>query len=235
VPVPGQTINSWAYLGCANETNPRALNSASYSNTTGMTVESCQAFCNKNNYGLAGVENGHECYCGNALQQYSAVGYTGCNMLCSGSQYEYCGGPSRLNVFSLTTFVPPSIVQVANNYVYQGCFHEPATGRLLPGPAYANTTGMTVESCVNFCASKSPQQTYAGVEYSQECYCGTSLPAGSKPVSDSSCSMICKGNPKEFCGGSSLLNVYMFNPAAASTMTSAPAVTARAVPVRRDW
>lgn len=50
----------WVYLGCANETKPRALPAAGYANRTGMTVESCQSFCSKdtNNYGLAGLEYG---------------------------------------------------------------------------------------------------------------------------------------------------------------------------------
>jgi hypothetical protein len=194
-----------------------------------MTIESCQAFCAVNNYGLAGLEFGHECFCGNALQSYSEVGYTGCNILCSGSKYEYCGGSSRLSVFNLTTYVPPSSPKVVSNYVLEGCFHEATNGRLLPGPTYTNHTGMTVESCVNFCASHSPSMVYAGVEYAQECYCASALSQTATTAPASSCNMLCKGNNKEFCGAGGLLNLYHYDPATASTMTSAPAVTARAV------
>jgi hypothetical protein len=202
-----------------------------------MTIESCQAFCLAKNYGMAGVEYAQECYCGNALQNYAAPGQTGCTMPCKGNQYEICGGPNRLNVFSSTTYVPPSSPQVvAGTYVYVGCYHEPTTGRLLPGPTYANSTGMTVESCVNFCASNNPTQTYAGVEYAQECYCATTLAATATSVPASQCSMTCKGNNKEYCGAGNLLDVYQYNPSAAATMTGQPSVTARAVPnVARGW
>jgi len=179
-----------------------------------MTVESCQAFCSSstNNYGLAGLEYSGECYCGNALQQYSAVGFTGCNMPCSGNSSEICGGNSRLSVYNLTSYVPPTIVKAVGSYAYEGCYNEPTKGRLLGGPAYTNMTGMTVEACVAFCQASSPSQPYAGVEYAQECYCASSLPSSASTVSDSSCNMLCTGNRKEFCGAGSLLNVYYNNP-----------------------
>ena len=179
-----------------------------------MTVESCQTFCSSsnNNYGLAGLEYSGECYCGNALQQYSALGYTDCNMPCSGNSSEICGGSSRLSVYNLTSYVPPTTVRAVGSYVYEGCYNEGTNGRLLGGPMYTNTTGMTVEACVAFCKDSSPSQAYAGVEYAQECYCASSLPSSASTVSDSSCNMLCTGNNKEFCGAGNLLNVYYNNP-----------------------
>jgi hypothetical protein len=194
-----------------------------------MTIESCQSFCLANNYGIAGVEFSQECYCDNALQNYAAPGYTGCNMPCKGNNYEICGGSKRISVFGSTTYVPPSNPHVvAGTYVYAGCYHEPAVGRLLPGPSYTNMTGMTVESCVSFCQSSSPTQTYAGVEFAQECYCGTTLPATATSVPDAQCSMTCKGNDKEYCGASLLLNIYSYDPQAAATATAQPAATVAA-------
>jgi WSC domain len=174
---------------------------------------------------MAGLENAQECYCGNALQNYGAPGYTGCTMACKGNKYEICGGADRLSVFWSTTYVLPSNPQVVDNYVYEGCYHEAAVGRLLPGPSYTNSTGMTVESCVDFCRAESPSLTYAGVEYAQECYCATTLASTATSVPNSQCSMLCKGNDKEYCGAGLLLNVYNYNPSAAATMTSAPVAT----------
>jgi hypothetical protein len=71
---------------------------------------------------------------------------------------------------------------------------------------------MTVESCVNFCKTKNPLQGWAGVEYARECYCATALPAGTTIVPQSNCNMLCRGNNKEFCGGSLTLNVYKYQP-----------------------
>lgn len=216
-PTVGQISNDWAYLGCANETNPRALSGASYTSTTAMTIESCQSFCSSstNNYGLAGLEYGGECYCGNGLQSYSAIGYKGCTMACTGNKTELCGGASRLSLYNLTTYVPPTTVKQVGTYLSQGCYNEAPNGRLLAGASYTNSTGMTVESCVNFCSARAA--TYAGLEYAQECYCADSLPATATMADDAAkCNMLCTGNKKEFCGAAALLNVYRNTPESVS-------------------
>ena len=219
MPTLGQTIGGWAYLGCANETNPRALPAASYTNSTGMSVETCQKFCSSstNNYGLAGLEYGQECWCANALQSYSALSQTGCSMACTGNSSELCGGPLRLSVYNLTTFVPPTAVKAVGSYVLQGCYHEATNSRLLSGPTYTNSTGMTVESCVSYCTAASPTQAYAGVEYGEECYCGSSLPSAAETADMGSCNMLCTGNSKEFCGAGDLLNIYHNEPNSVSS------------------
>jgi hypothetical protein len=90
---------------------------------------------------------------------------------------------------------------------------------------------MTVESCVSFCASKNSASSqagyFAGVEYAQECYCASTLAATATQLPQAQCSMLCKGNDKEFCGAGSRLNVYSYNPSAAATMTGQPGVTPR--------
>ena len=182
-----------------------------------MTVESCQTFCSSsnNNYALAGIEFGGECYCGNGLQSYSSVGYTGCNMACTGNKTEFCGGSSRLSLYNLTTYVPPTTVKQVGTYLSQGCYNEATNGRLLTGKSYTNNTGMTVESCVNFCQALGA--TYAGLEYAQQCFCGSSLPSTAVVADASKCNMLCTGNSKEFCGSSSLLNVYKDTPSSVSS------------------
>ena len=130
-------------------------------------------------------------------------------MACVGNSSEICGGSSRISVYNLTTFVPPAIVQKAGNYSFQGCYNELPNARLLSGPSYSNGTGMTVESCVNFCSSQSPAQPYAGVEYASQCFCGATLPStATMAASNNTCSMTCSGNNKEYCGGPGLLDVY---------------------------
>ncbi|KAL9602500.1 MAG: hypothetical protein Q9219_001794 [cf. Caloplaca sp. 3 TL-2023] len=215
LPTPGSTLSSFAYLGCVNETAPRALSSASYTSTTAMTLESCFSFCSSstNNYALAGLENGQECYCGNGLQNYAATGFSGCSKPCTGNKTEICGGSGRLSVWNSTAYIPPTTVKQVGTYLSQGCYPEPAKGRLLTGPTYTNSTGMTVESCVNFCAASGNR--YAGVEYGQECYCGSSLAAGATTVEQSKCNMLCKGNSREFCGAKALVGVYFDTPGSA--------------------
>lgn len=41
--------------------------------------------------------------------------------------------------------------------------------RTFSSASYANATGMTVESCINFCSTGSNSYIYAGVEYADEC------------------------------------------------------------------
>ena len=69
-----------------------------------------------------------------------------------------------------------------------------------------------------------PTMKVAGVEYGQECYCASNLPSTATKAANSSsgCDMPCSGNRKEFCGGSSLLNVYVYN----ATSVSAQGVPA---------
>ena len=216
-PTIGQIANNWAYLGCANETNPRALSGAAYTSDTAMTIEKCQSFCSSSthNYGLAGIEYGGECYCGNGLQSYSAVGFKGCDMPCSGNKTELCGGNNRLSVYNLTTYVPPTTVKQVGTYLSQGCYNEASNGRLLSGASYTNAANMTVESCVNFCNAKGSD--YAGVEYAEECYCASSLPTTATIAADpSKCNMLCTGNSNEFCGAAGVLNIYKNTPASVS-------------------
>ena len=53
---------------------------------------------------------------------------------------------------------------------------------------------------------------YAGVEYASECYCASALPKTATMANNAgSCNMLCTGNSKEYCGGSSVLNVYAYN------------------------
>jgi len=91
-------------------------------------------------------------------------------MPCANNTQEFCGGSSRVSVFNNTAYVYPSSPQTVGNYSYLGCYHEATAGRLLSGPSYSNSTGMTVESCTSFCQANLPNGAYAGVEYAQECY-----------------------------------------------------------------
>lgn len=182
-----------------------------------MTIESCQSFCNNANYGLSGLEFGQECYCGNALQNYAALGKTGCSEVCTGNSSEICGAANLISVYNNTDFVPPSAVQQVGYYPLAGCYQEASSGRLLTGPSYSNATGMTVESCVNYCQTTGKGYNVAGVEWSQQCFCASTLPTTASQVGLGSCNMLCSGNNHEFCGGSRLLNVYVYNATSVSS------------------
>lgn len=93
------TAGAFVYQGCYTEgTNSRAL-SATATASRNMSVESCATFCA--GYSYMGVEYSSECYCANRISDGSVLTSTGCSMTCSGNSNEYCGGPSRLNLYTL--------------------------------------------------------------------------------------------------------------------------------------
>lgn len=59
----------------------------------------------------------------------------------------------------------------APGYSLVGCVAEAPNGRLLTGKSMASTSNMTIGACTAFCAQSNYE--YAGVEYGQECYCGS--------------------------------------------------------------
>jgi hypothetical protein len=77
---------------------------------------------------------------------------------------------------------------------------------------------MTLESCAAFCKN----YKYFGAEYAGECYCGDSLAASSASAPLSDCSMVCTGNPLEYCGAGNRLELYINNSTGTTTTTATP-------------
>lgn len=212
VPTAGQTINSYIYLGCANETSPRALVGVFKANGTGTTTKSCQELCLQNNYGLAATENGDTCFCGNGLQSSSTLGKTFCNTPCAGNSSETCGGidgnnNKYLSVWNSTSStIPPTMVKQVGTYPLDNCYSDTNTTRALTGATLTSPTTMTVESCIAFCITKN--FALAGLSYGKTCSCGPSLAATAKVLPLAQCNMLCTGNRREFCGAYQNLLVY---------------------------
>ncbi|KAK7934673.1 WSC-domain-containing protein [Apiospora marii] len=102
----------------------------------------------------------------------------------------------------------PAVGSVVKDWKYLGCATE-VDGRALTGPSSSNDT-MTIESCQAFCTANN--FAFAGVEYARECYCGRFVAPASRYVDQAqdrqNCSMPCKGNKNQFCGGSSRVSVF---------------------------
>ncbi|PHH86517.1 hypothetical protein CDD83_10115 [Cordyceps sp. RAO-2017] len=111
-PVSGPAVNpgvsGFASIGCYTEpSNARALPNGV--NTDKRTVAACVNACKAAAYSFAGMEYGGECWCGNALTTGSvSAPDADCGMTCNDNSTEYCGGPSRLNVYRLGTQLPSS-------------------------------------------------------------------------------------------------------------------------------
>lgn len=213
----------WIFLGCANETSPRALSQAS-TTSNGMTIELCTTYCASKNLPLAGLEYSRgrarlllafviqselllislECYCGLNLSNNSTLGFSGCSMACNGNSSETCGGPSRLSVYNNTAFNPPAHRPTISNYTFTGCYID-TNPRILNGYSFS-ATNMTEDLCVRTCASKGYR--YAGTEFASQCFCGTTLSNGAGQANVQECNMLCNGDASQFCGGPSRLSIW---------------------------
>ncbi|KAK6383381.1 hypothetical protein LTS17_002673 [Exophiala oligosperma] len=178
-----------------------------------MTIESCLSFCTSQSLPLAGLEYGRECYCASSLPPNTALNLTGCSMPCAGDATQTCGGRSRLSVYNDTLLSPPGPKPVvAPGYAYRGCFTDPSSSQRTLSGYSTSDDAMTQERCVGVCAGLG--YTFAGVEYSRECYCSGTLGVvanGGKAsqVGEGDCNMICAGDKSEVCGGSSRIGVWM--------------------------
>lgn len=53
-------------------------------------------------------------------------------------------------------------------------------------------------------------------------YCGNSLHSSSNLAPEEQCNMVCAGNPFQYCGAGSRLELYRAAPATLTTSTSTP-------------
>lgn len=124
-----------------------------------------------------------------------------------------------------------------------GCIAEGTNGRALTGASFTDANNMTPNVCASYCGGKGFK--YAGIEWSQECYCGNSLVNGASTntVSADQCSNACKGNSFMTCGGPQRLTLLQATPGGAapapassavsstvSISVSSPATTVKSVP-----
>ncbi|CAN8099356.1 unnamed protein product [Discula destructiva] len=119
----------------------------------------------------------------------------------------------------------PIIYNSSTAYNYTGCFtetdHLPNTTGVRALNGGTNEVGlgnMTVETCLDFCGGDSPggaRYTYAGLEYSRECWCAQTFNTLSSKVHDGDCDLVCDGNASQYCGGSMRLSLYTLRSEAA--------------------
>ncbi|KAH8903346.1 WSC-domain-containing protein [Coniochaeta sp. PMI_546] len=188
-------------LGCYVEgSGGRALKNLILAEDT-LTIEACAAACTS--YGFFGVEYGRECWCDDVIEPTAFVSPdpSVCNMACKGDVTEICGGSSTINIYGAASAAGTTPTE--SPYTFTGCFAEPAGARALP-QLYASTK-MTIELCHLDCSLAG--YSYAGLEYSTECWCGNSIP-DLAPLGPESCNAACAGDATETCGGSNALQLY---------------------------
>jgi hypothetical protein len=131
----------------------------------------------------------------------------GCNELTAGPEIAMASSNCKIQA-TISGPVPDYVdLTATKQWEYVGCGVDNAVSHALTGKS---TTGqnMTVESCVGFCSSNG--FNYAGMEYSDECYCDNNLPTEAAPVPGIAghCTMKCSGNSTQNCGGPAALSIY---------------------------
>jgi hypothetical protein len=171
------------YVGCYSDSSTagRTLTGINTDGGNNMTIEKCAAFCATGNSGLGyqyyGLEFASQCYCGNVianggvlLTPTSTPTNDTCQMRCTGSQPDICGGPNGLSLYNNTAYKPSKHKQSIGKYRFQGCLLDPNTsGRSLQGARNVDPN-MTEDKCIKYCLGR--QFNYAGVEFGTECMCG---------------------------------------------------------------
>ncbi|KAI7197906.1 hypothetical protein KC316_g1756 [Hortaea werneckii] len=91
-------------------------------------------------------------------------------------------------------------------FEYLACYNDSVTNWTLQGAYLFGTSlqNLTLERCATFC----DDFQYFGVEYAQECYCGSQLLNNAIQQDPSSCSAPCAGDETQNCGGYNRISVY---------------------------
>lgn len=223
----------WSAVGCIIDSgSSRTLDSGS-STSSSNTVLSCIAQAQAKGLAYAGVQYGQECWLGTAAssKNFKITSNDECNVACAGDTGTLCGGAYRLNVYANNALVAASSSSVAATTTTMasvapttaaapttttapavpstpaagwsslGCHSDVSSARLLP--AYSITSPLNSPNwCTSHCASKG--YTYAGTEYSNQCYCGNTL----KTAPATGCTYACTGDKGSTCGGYWKMNVY---------------------------
>jgi hypothetical protein len=160
-----------------------------------------------------------QCFCGNAIinggeQASASDAQSKCHMPCSGNATESCGGPDLMEIYAQGTLQTqaPATVQTTglpSGWTYQDCISDQVGARTLPVEEEFSSMN-TATTCLNYCSSQG--YSVAGLEYSQECYCGTLADiSASNATASTNCNMACSGDSDFICGGPGALNYYTTN------------------------
>ncbi|KAJ7221484.1 WSC domain-containing protein [Mycena pura] len=149
VPTPSP---DWTLQGCLtddilNRTLPMEVNVP-----VGVTAESCTAACQSAGaFTFAGLENGHECWCGNATNTVAQhVSNDDCRAVCVADHSEYCGNANRLALYNFlgADTPPPPVLNCTGNvgdFTLVAVFNNPPLGF----PTQMNLRAVLVEMVPN--------------------------------------------------------------------------------------
>jgi hypothetical protein len=166
------------------------------------------------------------------MSEATTTDQSNCQDTCVEGTEKWCGGSSSYQIYYLPTNtsattdpspqttasvaqVTPSAASVPSTvstsegiaYDYLGCYADgtDSASRVLRGPTILGSSTMTPSVCVEYCFQNG--YAYAGVEYGQECYCGTTLFTDPASTSDG-CTEPCSGDSSQTCGSALSISIY---------------------------
>ncbi|CAM9117065.1 unnamed protein product, partial [Sphacelaria rigidula] len=183
--------------------------------------QTCAIACDGSVY--FATENGNECICGEAGDDYDAFGdATNCDKPCSGDADQTCGGFFAANVYLYGDIGPepaPPAIFTPEGYTYMGCYADNIDDRVLTGDVIKEDPTMESEGCAQLCKGKA----YFGTQYGNECWCGEVGRATDDftRFGPGVCNFDCEGDDKQKCGGRNSISIYALDsPAVDTTPTS---------------
>lgn len=99
----------------------------------------------------------------------------------------------------------PSATGLPDGWAYQGCYIDPP-GRAMAGAPGSPSSSMTPQRCIATCIANGFK--VAGLEYSEECFCGNALNNAASKTAESECNMPCAGDSSQLCGAGNRLSLY---------------------------
>ncbi|CAA7260965.1 unnamed protein product [Cyclocybe aegerita] len=155
-PVIVQSIKAgtglWTYQGCFTDSVAARTLGTGVNIPGGTTAASCTAACQAAGEFLnAGIENGHECWCDNAIHPPTQrTSDADCRMLCEANHDEYCGNANRLAIYQFSpSGVPPGpqacLDTSLTNFTLRAQFKNPP----IEGPSSVPLKIVTVEMVRN--------------------------------------------------------------------------------------
>ncbi|KAJ3558447.1 hypothetical protein NM688_g924 [Phlebia brevispora] len=197
----------WSPVPCSEDDGSRLFENALTTVLANNTPSACIEYCDALQYDFAGVEYSSRCFCGtdftNDTPQNTIADPSNCYLPCTGDPEYTCGGNWYVQLYERTkpqvTFPPEWDIEMA-------CAIDVPT-RIITDDTTFVFANNTPTACMEYCDNQG--YTFAGVEYGDECHCGTGVVAEAQESNSTvDCMIPCAGSNHYYCGGYWKMQVY---------------------------
>ncbi|KAH8995153.1 copper radical oxidase [Lactarius hatsudake] len=181
-----------------------------------VTIESCITSCAAQNFNLARLEHGVQCFCGdNIVDGALTAPDSDCRMRRDDNKMkaigEARGRSNRVSVYASRATPTVQTTDLPGQWQYSRCLAEPAPNNVFPYRIDLKNNN-SAQNCLSQCSAFG--YPAAGMEYGHECWCGDVADItnnGGTTAPESDCTMPCSGDPLHLCGNGWRLQLYLWN------------------------